>query len=239
MKLLPIRNLCEVTAERLKNGHSSITECSDGIFKILSRNLILLIVAQYCYVRFSNNEREHFRLQINSWLGAISFDKAFSKWFNFTANFFISEEKVWVIKLYNHYFISASKRNVNNFFSLLIYLKHLKKNQQKNGKLRCLLNYFHEYAILLHPNFSVMSVDRASPLSVKRSEGRVGGGSTISDKWGNHLPCQPTIAAQLLGNGGKIINVFGLQCSMFCAAPFSKLSKRFKTFHNTHTRKNQ
>jgi hypothetical protein len=32
-----------------------------------------------------------------------------------------------------------------------------------------LLNYFHEYAILLHPNFSVLSVDRESPLSVKRS----------------------------------------------------------------------
>jgi hypothetical protein len=30
------------------------------------------------------------------------------------------------------------------------------------------------------------------------------GGSTISKKWGNHVPCQPTIAAQLLGNGGKI-----------------------------------
>jgi hypothetical protein len=29
-------------------------------------------------------------------------------WFNLTANFFISEEKVWVIKLNNHYFISAS-----------------------------------------------------------------------------------------------------------------------------------
>jgi hypothetical protein len=30
-------------------------------------------------------------------------------------------------------------------------------------------NYFHEYAILLHPNFSALTVDRASPLSVKRS----------------------------------------------------------------------
>jgi hypothetical protein len=38
-----------------------------------------------------------------------------------------------------------------------------------------LLNYFHEYAILLHPNFSVLTVDRASPLNVK-------GGSTISEK---------------------------------------------------------
>jgi hypothetical protein len=53
-----------------------------------------------------------------------------------------------------------------------------------------LLIYFHEYAILLHPNFSVLTVDRASPLSVKRFGG-------------NHLPCQPTIVAQLLGKGGK------------------------------------
>jgi hypothetical protein len=35
-----------------------------------------------------------------------------------------------------------------------------------------LLIYFHEYAILLHPNFSVLTVDRASPLSVKRSRGQ-------------------------------------------------------------------
>jgi hypothetical protein len=32
----------------------------------------------------------------------------------------------------------------------------------------------------------------------------VGVGRTISEKWGNHLPRQPTIAALLLGNGGKI-----------------------------------
>jgi hypothetical protein len=39
------------------------------------------------------------------------------------------------------------------------------------------------YAILLHPNFSVLTVDRASPLSVKNSGGgRVGGGSTVSEK---------------------------------------------------------
>jgi hypothetical protein len=38
-----------------------------------------------------------------------------------------------------------------------------------------LLNYFHEYAILLPSNFSVLTVDWASPLSVKRSWGRVGG----------------------------------------------------------------
>jgi hypothetical protein len=46
-----------------------------------------------------------------------------------------------------------------------------------------LLNYFYMYAILLHPNFSVLTVDRASPLSVKsRGGGRVGGGSTVSEK---------------------------------------------------------
>jgi hypothetical protein len=61
-----------------KNHQSTIAECSDGILKILSRNLILLIVAQYCYVRFTNNEWEHFILQINECSGAISFDKAFS-----------------------------------------------------------------------------------------------------------------------------------------------------------------
>jgi hypothetical protein len=44
-----------------------------------------------------------------------------------------------------------------------------------------LLNYFHEYAILLHPNFSGLTVNLANPLSVKRSGGRVGGGSTNSE----------------------------------------------------------
>jgi hypothetical protein len=33
-----------------------------------------------------------------------------------------------------------------------------------------LLNY-HEYTILLHPNFSVLTVERANPMSVKRSGG--------------------------------------------------------------------
>jgi hypothetical protein len=28
-----------------------------------------------------------------------------------------------------------------------------------------LLNYFHEYAILLHANFSVLTVDRTSPMT--------------------------------------------------------------------------
>jgi hypothetical protein len=37
----------------------------------------------------------------------------YSIWFNFTANFFISEEKVWVIKLSNHYFISVSRHFFN------------------------------------------------------------------------------------------------------------------------------
>jgi hypothetical protein len=35
-----------------------------------------------------------------------------------------------------------------------------------------LLNYFHVSAILLHLNYSFLTVDRASPLSVKRSGGR-------------------------------------------------------------------
>jgi hypothetical protein len=57
-----------------------------------------------------------------------------------------------------------------------------------------------------HLNFSVLTVDWASPLSVKRSWGRAGWGviRAISEKWGNYLPCQPTIAARLLWNGGKI-----------------------------------
>jgi hypothetical protein len=45
-----------------------------------------------------------------------------------------------------------------------------------------LLNYFHEYAILLHPTFSVLTVDQANPLSVNRSGGGGEGGSTISEK---------------------------------------------------------
>jgi hypothetical protein len=68
-------------------------------------------------------------------------------------------------------------------------------------------NYFHEYAILLHPNFSVLTVDRASPLSVERSGGRVGGGSTIAFQRNEATICHVSrsmIAAQLLGNGGKI-----------------------------------
>jgi hypothetical protein len=89
------------------------------------------------------------------------------------------------------------------FIKLWIYFKHFKYFfQQKNGKLHYSI-IFYEYVILLYPNFYVLTVDRASPLSVKRSGGRVGGGSTISEKWGNHLPCQPTISALLLGNGGK------------------------------------
>jgi hypothetical protein len=44
-----------------------------------------------------------------------------------------------------------------------------------------LLIYFHEYAILLHPNFSLLTVDRASPLSVKRRGwgGWVGGRTNL------------------------------------------------------------
>jgi hypothetical protein len=71
-----------------------------------------------------------------------------------------------------------------------------------------LLNYFHEYAILLHPNFSVLTVDRASSLSVKSSGEEPGG------RRKHHFremrqpsamsPDDRLIAAQLLGNGGKI-----------------------------------
>jgi hypothetical protein len=70
-----------------------------------------------------------------------------------------------------------------------------------------LLNYFYEYAILLHSNFSVLTVDRASPLSMKRSWGRVGGYTRhlveILHTWANHPPSQPMIAAQLLGQPAK------------------------------------
>jgi hypothetical protein len=61
------------------------------------------------------------------------------------------------------------------------------------------------YSILLHLNFSVLTVDRASPLSVKRSGGR--------KKHHFREMRQPSVlpaddrdsgAAQLLGNGGKI-----------------------------------
>jgi hypothetical protein len=74
---------------------------------------------------------------------------------NFTANLFISEEKVWVIKLSSHYFVLASFRNVDNFYKIvdrfqtfLIFLF------TKKWEIM-LLNYFHEYATLLHPNFSL------------------------------------------------------------------------------------
>jgi hypothetical protein len=122
----------------------------------------------------------------------------YSIWFIFNTNFFISEEIVWVIKLNSHLVIL---RNVYNFYKIsnILNIFFFKKKWEIK-----LLYYFYEYAILLHPNFSFLTVDQGSPLSMKRSGGRVGGWSTISDKWGNHLPCQPTIAAQLLGNGGKI-----------------------------------
>jgi hypothetical protein len=49
-------------------------------------------------------------------------------------------------------------------------------------KLKFIYRYIDEYAILvlLHLNISDLTVDRVSPLSVIRSEGRVGGGSIIS-----------------------------------------------------------
>jgi hypothetical protein len=45
-----------------------------------------------------------------------------------------------------------------------------------------LLNYFHEYAILFQPNFSVLTVDQASPLIMKRSGGRA--------RWEEEAPFQ-------------------------------------------------
>jgi hypothetical protein len=124
--------------------------------------------------------------------------------FNFTANFFISEEKVGVIKLNSHYFISASFRNVNNCYKIVdIFQTYLICFSTKKWEIT-LLNYFHEYAILLHPNFSLVAVDRACPLSVKRSGGVWEEEAPFSENWDNHLPDLPTIAAQLLENGGKI-----------------------------------
>jgi hypothetical protein len=52
------------------------------------------------------------------------------------------------------------------------------------------LNYFHECALLLHVD---LEFDLASALSVKRGEG---GTESLFRRNG---PCQPTIAAQLLG----------------------------------------
>jgi hypothetical protein len=60
------------------------------------------------------------------------------------------------------------------FIKLWIYFKHFKYFfQQKNGKLHYSI-IFYEYVILLYPNFYVLTVDRASPLSVKRSGGESG-----------------------------------------------------------------
>jgi hypothetical protein len=58
-------------------------------------------------------------------------------------------------------------------------------------------------------NFSVLTVNRASPLSLKSSGAGAGGAEGWEEK--HHFRemrqlsaiCQPTIAAQLLGNGGK------------------------------------
>jgi hypothetical protein len=73
-------------------------------------------------------------------------------------------------------------RNVNNFYKIVdIFQIFCIFFSTKKWEIM-LLNYFHEYAILLHLNFSVLTVDWARPLSVKRSGGRVEGGSTISEK---------------------------------------------------------
>jgi hypothetical protein len=62
-------------------------------------------------------------------------------------------------------------RNVNNFYKIVdIFQTFVIFFSTKKWEIT-LLNYFHEYAILLHPNFSALTVDLASPLSVKRSGG--------------------------------------------------------------------
>jgi hypothetical protein len=69
-----------------------------------------------------------------------------------------------VIKLNSHYFISAwhLKRNVYNFYKIVdIFQTFLIYFSTKKWEIT-LLNYFHEYVILLHPNFSVLTVDRGS-----------------------------------------------------------------------------
>jgi hypothetical protein len=85
---------------------------------------------------------------------------------------------------------------------LTLYFKPLKYFfRQKNGKLRCSIIFMSMqfYSILISLFWQLTGRAHWAWKGV-----RVVGGSTISDKWGNHLPCQPTIAAQLLGNGGKI-----------------------------------
>jgi hypothetical protein len=96
-------------------------------------------------------------------------------WFNFTANFFISEEKVWSHKTKQPLFHLGIIRNVNNFYKIVdIFQTILIFFSTKKWEIT-LLNYFHEYAILLHPNFSALKVDRASPMRVKRSGVRAAG----------------------------------------------------------------
>jgi hypothetical protein len=68
-------------------------------------------------------------------------------WFNFTANFFISEEKVWVIKLNSHYFISVNNfyKIVNIFFNIFNFVFN-----KKNGKLCCsIIMSIQFYSILI------------------------------------------------------------------------------------------
>jgi hypothetical protein len=105
-----------------------------------------------------------------------------------------------------HCFISASKKCYIFYKIVDIFQTFLIFFPTKKWEIT-LLNYFHEYSILLHPNFCVLSVDLVSPLSVKRSGGRAGGRRKHHFREMRqplHLPCQPTIAAQLLENGGKI-----------------------------------
>jgi hypothetical protein len=66
-------------------------------------------------------------------------------------------------------------RNVNNFYKIVDIFQTFKKiiSTKKNRKLCCSIIFMSMqcYSILLHLNFSVLTIDRVSPLSVKRSGG--------------------------------------------------------------------
>jgi hypothetical protein len=75
--------------------------------------------------------------------------------------------------------------------------------QQKNGKLSCSIIFMSMqfYSILLHLNFSVLTVDRVSPLSGGRRKHHF-----REMRQPSAIPAddRDSAAAQLLGNGGKI-----------------------------------
>jgi hypothetical protein len=68
-----------------------------------------------------------------------------------------------------------------------------------------LLNYFHEYAILLHSNFSVLTVDRVSPLGGKRSDGRRK----------HHLREMRQPSAMAADDSGPVIGKWRLNCTIY------------------------